>query len=215
MAICYKYQKYINDYIDNDIDAARKIELEEHMKNCSSCQENLKNAKLLKKSLASLPRYRTSPTFDIVLRSKLKKEINKSSTLLNLPFLPMIRPVPAFAAFTIFLIFVGVLIGNSINILNKEKTTPKLIAVEKAGYGEEKEAEATQQADAAEQRLKMNNYVNVFEQFPVSTTGSRDLARYEYNGRRIEKIQNDSLSRVRNNPTSKPLIRQANASVHF
>jgi len=215
MAICYKYQKFINDYIDNDIDTARKKELEEHMKNCSSCHENFKSAKLLKKSLASLPRYKTSPTFDIVLRSKLKKEINKSSTLLNLPFLPMIRPVPAFAALTIILIFVGVLIGNSVNILNKQETTQKLVAVEKAGYTEEKEAEATQQAAAAEERLKMNNYVNVFEQFPVSATSSRELARYQYNGQRIEKVRNDSLSRLRNTPASKPLIRQANASVHF
>jgi len=123
MANCYKYQKYINDFIDNDIDAARKIELEKHIKVCSSCNENLKSSKLLKQTLSSLPRYKTSSTFDIVLRSRLKKEINKSPSLINLPFFPMIRPIPAFAALTIIFIFVGILIRNSLNILNKQQTT--------------------------------------------------------------------------------------------
>ena len=215
MAICYKYQKYINDYIDNDIEAARKKELEEHLQTCSSCSEDLKNAKLLKQSLASLPRYKTSPTFDIVLRSKLKKEIHKTSSLLNLPFFPMIRPVPAFAALTIIFIFVGVLIGNSINILNKQNTTQKLIAVENAGYAEQEETGETKQAAAEKERLRMNNYVNVHEQFPVSSTTTRELTNYESNGRRIERVQNDSLSRLKSKPAGKPLIRQANASVHF
>ena len=215
MAICYKYQNYINDFIDNDIDAARKKELEEHIKVCSSCNENLKNLKLLKQSLGSLPRYKTSSTFDIVLRAKLKKEINKSSSFINLPFFPIIRPIPAFAAFTIILIFVGALIGNSLNILNKQKTTQKLIAVERAGYSENEQVEETKKAAPVNDRLKMNNYVNVVEQFPVSSNNPRNLARYEYNGGRIEKVQNDSLSRLRKKTSSRPLIRQANASVHF
>ncbi len=178
MANCYKYQEYINDFIDDDIDTARKKELEEHIKICSSCNLNLKNLKLLKVSLKSLPRYKTSSTFDIVLRSRLKKEINKSSSFINLPFFPMIRLVPVFAAFTIILIFVGVLIGNSLNILNKQKTTQKLIAVERAGYSENKLVEETKKAAPANDRLKMNNYVNVFEQFPVSSRNPQNLARF-------------------------------------
>jgi len=90
-----------------------------------------------------------------------------------------------------------------------------LIAVERAGYSEDKQAEETKKAAPTNSRLKMNNYVNVFEQFPVSSNNPQNLVRFENNGRRIERVQNDSLSRLRNNTTSKPLIRQANASVHF
>jgi len=212
---CYKYQKYINDFIDNDIDSAREKQLEEHIKVCSSCNQFLKKSRLLKHSLGTLPRYKTSTTFEIVLRSRLKKEINKSPFFINLPFFPIIRPIPAIAAFTIILIFVGVLIGNSLNILNKQKTTQKLIAVERAGYSEDKQAEETKKVAPVNGRLKMNNYVNVFEQFPVSSNYSKNLARFQYNGGRIEKIQNDSLTRLRLDKLNKPLIRQANAIVHF
>ncbi len=214
MADCYKFQQHINDLIDENIDAVRKKELEDHLKVCSSCNENLEYSKLINRSLKSLPRYKTSSSFDIVLRSRLLKEINKSHSFINLPFLPSLRPVPAFAAFTIILIFVGVLIGNSLNILNKN-STQKLIAVERAGYTEDEQTGEANPPDPANVRLKMNNYVNVFEQFPVSANNPRDLSGIEYNGGRIEKVQNDSMLMLRNNASSRPLIRQANASVHF
>ena len=123
MAVCYKFLKQINDFIDNDIEPSDLKQLETHLQNCSSCRAYVNRYKTVKKSLAALPHYKTSQTFDIVLRERLRKEINGEKRFHFKPFVLPEFPmrVPSIAGAGIAVVIAAFLIVNS---LSDKKVTP-------------------------------------------------------------------------------------------
>ena len=75
MAVCYAFLKQINNLLDDDIEPSDLKQLEAHLANCSNCRDYLERAQAIQASFSSLPRYKTSGSFDIVLREKLRNEI--------------------------------------------------------------------------------------------------------------------------------------------
>jgi len=215
MADCYKFQKLINDSIDNKIDTAGKKQLEDHIKQCVSCSMQLKNALVLQRSLKTLPKYKTSASFELVLRSKLRNEMYNKPAFSPLAWLPTWRPVPVIATLGILFIIFGYFMAGMIH----NSKTP--VITQQPGINganttvlENIPAVVTQPA-SHDGYIKMKNYVNIAEQLPGNRAFTRELSEIQANNSRIEQVQSDSIQKIMPRRLNKPLIRQANTIVHF
>ncbi len=214
MGDCYKYQKLINDSIDNEIDTTGKKQLEDHIKQCASCSTQLQNARIVKHSLKTLPKYKTSTSFELVLRSRLRNEMYKKPAFAPLMWLSSWRPVPAFATLGIIFIFFGYFLANTIQTNKIPTQAPQLVTSNSAAMIENNQAMVIRPA-ANDGSIKMKNYVNIAEQLPGNHPYARELSEIQSSYNRIQQVQNDTVRRVMPRNLNKPLIRQANTIVHF
>lgn len=94
--------------LDGSLDPKNKSLLQAHLQSCTSCQTQFDSLKSMKKSLASLPRVKSSDSFDVVLHAKLRQEMRyKSSRRWSFSLFEFRWKVPAYAVVAIFLMIIG------------------------------------------------------------------------------------------------------------
>lgn len=220
MAVCYKFSKQINDLIDDEISPTELQNLQAHLAGCSKCRQYLERSKQLKESFSALPHYKTSGTFDIVLREKLRNELKQEKLLkfslpLNMSIFTNYRK-PAFAAALVVVVVSGFMISRALMYNNNQAP---------AGFAEKEQvsvqsnmvstAKSGNQVNT-QPYLKMKNYVNVREQFSNSP-GYIRMTNADRHSRSIENVDPgyDSVRVLPQSTPQAPLIRQANTTVHF
>ena len=221
MAVCYTFLKHINDLLDNEISPTELQNLQTHLAGCSQCRQYLERSKQLKASFSAMPRYKTSDTFDIILREKLRSELNQEKLFkFSLPFdmsLFTNYRKPVFAAAMVVIIASGILVSR--NLVDNNNRVP-------TGYADKEQisvqsnmvSTSSENQVNAQPYLKMKNYVNVREQFS-NNPGYIRMTNTERQSHSIENadpgFDNDSVRVLPQSSPSAPLIRQANATVHF
>ncbi|RKY88180.1 hypothetical protein DRQ09_03265 [candidate division KSB1 bacterium] len=76
MISCKEFQSFISDYIDGDVSQFLKAEIEEHLASCNDCSLIVKRTLTIKNYLKNLRKVQASPRFEILLRERLKSELN-------------------------------------------------------------------------------------------------------------------------------------------
>jgi len=105
MLSCDKFASLITDYLDGHLSPEKRVTFEEHLFACRNCSLTFQRVKILKARLRQLTPVQTSPAFEIVLRSRLRRELD-SLTFWDriLEYFPWGGRIPAFA-FSLLLLF--------------------------------------------------------------------------------------------------------------
>jgi hypothetical protein len=206
MADCYKLMKKYTHFLDGDLQGAEKEKFEQHLGSCPECGRRLGQTREIVKNLSALSKYKTSPTFEIVLRSKLRSELNKRSTYSHF-FLPeKWSQVTAYAAGIILLISTGIFIDRS---LDKQTTQPIIF---------QPLSETTTVPMATRlpknKKIKMKNYV--MDQYPVAVLSDKTEPLYQpVRSPNAQTFVTGSVERTKMVPGNRPLIQPASAVVRF
>ena len=79
MISCDRFTSLISDYLDGFLNGENKKAFEEHLLGCEACRATFQRVKLVQKHLRELPAIHTSSTFDVVLRSRIRRELERES----------------------------------------------------------------------------------------------------------------------------------------
>jgi hypothetical protein len=71
---CSKAQKYINEYIDSDLDKSKTSALEEHLDGCQDCQEVLKDFQKIKQKARGLAKVEPSAQTWFRIQSRIREK---------------------------------------------------------------------------------------------------------------------------------------------
>ena len=78
MINCDKFVSLITDYLDGTLGEQEKAEFNEHLLACKNCAPVFQRIKILRQHLKKLPSLKTSSTFEVVLRSRLRRELGRN-----------------------------------------------------------------------------------------------------------------------------------------
>jgi anti-sigma factor RsiW len=112
MISCDQFTSLISDYLDGFLSGERKKQFEEHLLRCESCKATFQRVKLLQKHLRALPRVHTSSTFEAVLHSRIRRELERESFLERLLLKLTGRRAPAYGLALASLAAVSILAFN-------------------------------------------------------------------------------------------------------
>lgn len=79
MANCDKFVSLYTEYLDGKLSPEIKSEFDQHIHTCQECAESLKHMRALKSQLRGLTPIKTSDAFHIVLRSRIRQELEKET----------------------------------------------------------------------------------------------------------------------------------------
>jgi|GEM_PF-1285112 anti-sigma factor RsiW len=109
MPSCDKFRSHFSDYLEGSLEREKKEEVDHHLEHCRECAEVLKRMDSLRAELKRLPAVHTSNAFHIVLRSRLRRELDRPGIWERL--LGWLEPyrVPALASAVLILAVVSYL----------------------------------------------------------------------------------------------------------
>jgi hypothetical protein len=222
MIDCYNFKKNISKYLDGAMNDRERLLFEEHRSYCPECGTTFEQLKSIKSRLASLTVYKTSSNFDIVLRSRLRDEINRQRPFLNLETLAPVWRVAFYATAIVVLIYTGILLEKT---LAPERTgTPDELQIATTQVSpvpeQAKKIPAEQTAASRRQYTKMTNYM------PMKKVAAADIIRSHAEDRsrsatgipgRSMEVTDHSIpdTLLRTEGQSSPLIQPVNHIVQF
>ncbi len=74
---CKCYSKKVYDFIDGELKGKEKNHFEKHMEACSACSNCVRQLAALRRKLSSLPEIKTSESFHLLLRERIRRELIK------------------------------------------------------------------------------------------------------------------------------------------
>ncbi|NIA29883.1 MAG: hypothetical protein GWP06_08245 [Actinobacteria bacterium] len=113
MTDCYKFEKRLSDFLEESLSTNEKESFERHLGKCAKCRKKSEQVQVLRNTLSALPRHKTSPSFDTVLRSNIRREIINNGSVFRFPKINFVWQLPVFAAAAILFIAVGILIDQA------------------------------------------------------------------------------------------------------
>lgn len=111
MTPCQRFRQLIFDLFDGELDILRKKELNSHLKECSQCAQFLSKLRLLRSHLRGLTPVRTSDSFHLLLRERIRREIAGKRRITVPSFSLPTRWIPAFG-----LVLLVIIIGSWIMV---------------------------------------------------------------------------------------------------
>lgn len=113
MNTCESFSESFSDYVENTAHAEQRQFLDTHLAQCPSCHAAVNRLQILRSHLRALPRIKTSPDFDMMLRTRLMLERKRVSFLHLFPdFTRMPRTVSYGLASVLILLLAGVFVRN-------------------------------------------------------------------------------------------------------
>lgn len=113
MNTCESFSEFFSDYVENTVHTEQRQFLDTHLAQCPSCHAAVNRLQILRSHMRALPRIKTSPDFDTMLRTRLMLERKRVSFLHAFPdFTRMPRMVSYGLASVLILLLVGVFARN-------------------------------------------------------------------------------------------------------
>ena len=97
MTSCDKFVPLFTEYLDGNLSGQSKSEFEEHIQSCSDCAQTVQHLKTLQVQLKQLTPVKTSDAFNVILRSRIRYELEKPSLWDQVVTYFLVNRVPAFA----------------------------------------------------------------------------------------------------------------------
>ncbi|GEM_PF-2052891 len=114
MNLCDKMKQNAFLYHEKALEPSMAARVQEHLDQCETCQRHFQQALLLKKALKELPRRRTSPDFNAVLRARLRTETYRKP-FFSFPAGAGVWQVPAYAGLALMFVALGALLQRNWN----------------------------------------------------------------------------------------------------
>ncbi len=207
MKNCDHFVKSFSEYLDETLDEADKSSLQSHLEKCVDCRDKLDDLVRVKKSLASLPRKKTSPSFDVVLHARIRQE-RRAKQSSSRPFLEWGWKVPAYAVVAVFLMFIGAYVQR-LALTPDLASQNNMIAVENALRGEMNYIDPGYMVfagmDSVRNTFKVVNYTDIDKALTMEDfEGNRTNAGALY----IKNIQSEGLPNLKDAPKNTTFSRQ-------
>lgn len=145
MMNCKDVQNLLSVYVDHECTITQKREIEEHIKDCKSCQVELEWLKLLISKVQELDEVDVPEGFHEDLMHRVHKTKNNSSKIL--PFKKRIRPAYSIVAAAFLLIVVFSVFGTQQLLRMGNQSTE--MSKESVGYDQAVEEYTTETAEQA------------------------------------------------------------------
>jgi anti-sigma factor RsiW len=108
--LLYKHSSLLTDYLDGALAPKQKEKTESEFFSSPEDETRIKKLIELKNNLNDLPKVQASPQFKILLKARLRREQNRSNRRIGI--LPQAWRLPAYAAASVALVGVGMIIGR-------------------------------------------------------------------------------------------------------
>lgn len=93
---CRRFDDCFSDYVEGNLDPEVREETQRHLQSCYRCSAYVRRIQLLRNNLRSLTRLKTSESFEIALRGRLKREMRRESLVERILPAIVLRRAPAF-----------------------------------------------------------------------------------------------------------------------
>ncbi|NOY77905.1 MAG: hypothetical protein GXO76_08565 [Calditrichaeota bacterium] len=121
MISCDQFSSLITDYLDGFIGGKKKSQFEEHLMACESCRAKMQRVKLVQKQLREMPVVHASPTFDIVLKSRIRQELEREGFFEHILNVLLSTKAPAYGLAVLSLLFVSFFAVNQFFLTGSSK----------------------------------------------------------------------------------------------
>jgi hypothetical protein len=205
MNACDKIRQNAFLYQENALEPVLAKEVRNHLAACPDCQKQFQQAASLKKAMKSLPKYRTSPDFNTVLRARLRTEA-KRKPLWDFSLGSVLWRVPAFAVMAVVFIAIGVIMQRNWRLAPIPVENNQLMAVQSGPLQTVEQPPPTAIVQPVK-RAAVKNYVD-----PAPITDMKKWMRQRglRNQGSLERLNDDSTRLTNEQPQVRTLVRQAN-----
>ncbi|GBD92916.1 hypothetical protein BMS3Abin05_00491 [bacterium BMS3Abin05] len=112
MISCDQFSSFITDYLEGYLGERKKSQFEAHLMACESCRAALQGVKLVRKQLHEMSSVHTSPTFNVVLRSRLRQELEREGFWEHIFGTLFSRRTPAYGLAVLSLVAISFFAAN-------------------------------------------------------------------------------------------------------
>ncbi len=213
MSSCYQVARQITKYLDGELEGTQKQYLEQHVEQCSACRSKLEQVKLITKRLPRLPRYKTSPQFEILLRSRIRSSYLNDGFFARLSQKSWFVQVPAYASIAVLFVGIGFFLGQ---IASRNSTIADMMS----RYSNQiritphstPQSEETSPSEA--KTTKMTNYV-IKLAHPGDFRKPHSVALSSEGMRQLQYREVDSTYTRPSTASIENLIKESNVTIHF
>lgn len=190
MISCEQFSSLITDYLDGFLGGKKRKQFEEHLMACESCQAKMQQIKLVQKQLREMPLVHTSPTFNIVLKSRLRQELERESFFEHIVNILFSTKAPAYGLAVLSLLFVSIF---AVNRFFSTNSTEK-IAANFSSQARVVAPIASQSMAVAKKKPLVEEHVRyVLDEVPASQNLQRHLG---INSTDLSEYQNNQINRT-------------------
>lgn len=159
MNSCDKIKKLAFLYNDHALESTQHTLVQDHLAACPACSGHFAQAQQIRKSLKRLPKVRTAPDFNTVLRARLRSE-SARQPLFRFDLNSVFWRVPAYAGLAVLFIVIGMMVQRHWIAQPMPASMADHAAVTSAPQVAQAPATATAPAAKAVKRPRVTNYVS-------------------------------------------------------
>ncbi len=188
--------------------------MEEHENLCPTCQKKALQIRRLTKRLPLLARAKTTPSFDLMLHARLRKELNQRRPFAWFPNPGRLWQIPAYAAAAILFVGLGIFLDRFFVQQNGASSSfVKPLVVEEILPNKPPQSNSTQ---STQPETRMSHYVGLKQINPKDLLRREGIALSSEGMRRLSSMQKDTVENNLYRSRGPSLnIKQANASIGF
>lgn len=125
MSDCDKFKMQFSNYLDGELSAPQRKELDEHFSVCPDCSQTIRQMKIIQQSLRQMPSFQTTPDFERRLHQQIFEPHQQRSGAFLFPWqnwkLPAMGSAIVLATVSFFLVF-NPTDNNNSQISNQNRT---------------------------------------------------------------------------------------------
>ncbi len=201
MNLCDKMKQNAFLYHEKALEPSMAARVQEHLNQCETCQRHFQQALLLKKALKELPRRRTSPDFNAVLRARLRTETYRKP-FFSFPAGAGVWQVPAYAGLALMFVALGALLQRNWNPSLMPSVPDRVAMVQSAPQP----ATGTAAGASRIRRAPVKNYVDPGTVADMSKWSQQSKRRTQTTLARYDEDSTWQRSRTQN--TNRSLVRE-------
>jgi len=187
MISCEQFSSLITDYLDGFLGGKKKSQFEEHLRACQSCRVKMQRVKFVRKQLHEIPRVHTSPTFGIVLKSRLRQEMEREGFFEHIVNLLFSTKAPAYGLAILSFLLISFFAVNQIFLTGNSKQ----LAVRFPS--EDSSSEVVHSVGLVKKKPVVEEHVRyVLDEVPASQASQNYLG---INSAGLSEYQNDQVRR--------------------
>ncbi len=182
MISCEQFSFLITDYLDGFLGGEKKSQFEEHLMACQSCRAKMQRVKFVRGQLHEMALVHTSPTFEIVLKSRLRQELERESFFERIVNVLFLTKAPAYGLAILSLLFVSFFAVNQFFLTGHSKQLAVRSHIENASPEVAHSARVVKKKPVIEEHVRY-----VLDEVPASQN------HLGINSASLSKYQNDQV----------------------
>jgi len=197
MTNCDKFVTLFSDYIDGTLANQQKSEFRQHIDQCRKCADTLSGMRVIKTHLKELTPVKTSNTFHVVLRSRIRRELERATLRDRFIVYIQTHRLPAFATSFAALIVISFITFNTFYKTDQtSETSVPLVATQ----------DQVREKQTAQPVLRQQYYFVVEEMEESTIKNLFSSSGQKINSQNLEIFRRNEMISDENGQTSAPIL---------